>query len=34
MLQYVCDKYEKFYEMIYNDTINLLHDFKDIVLKK
>ena len=25
---------EEFYEMIYNDTINLLHDFKDIVLKK
>jgi hypothetical protein len=25
---------EEFYEMIYNDTINLLHDFKDVVLKK
>jgi hypothetical protein len=25
---------EEFYEMMYNDTINLLHDFKDIVLKK
>ncbi len=25
---------EDFYGMVYNDTINLLHDFKDIVLKK
>lgn len=25
---------ENFYDMIYNDTINLLHDFKDVVLKK
>ena len=25
---------EEFYEMIYTDTINLLHDFKDVVLKK
>lgn len=25
---------ENFYDMIYSDTINLLHDFKDVVLKK
>ena len=24
----------EFYIMIYNDTINLLHDFKDIIYKK
>jgi len=25
---------EDFYEMVFHDTINLLHDYKDIVIKK
>lgn len=25
---------EDFYELVYRDTINLLHDYKDIVIKK